>query len=85
MHISWFLLQLHLSNFDKEIGIRLCYHDLAGGKEKRKKVTLFDLVFQLKFTTSEDVVKMFLSNYKNSYIGKLPEKEAQLIKLYLEV
>ena len=55
------------------------------GKEKRKKVTLFDLVFQLKFTTSEDVVKMFLSNYKNSYIGKLPEKEAQLIKLYLEV
>ena len=37
MHISWFLLQVHLSNFDKEIGIRLCYHDLAGGKEKRKK------------------------------------------------
>lgn len=37
MHISWFLLQFHLSNFDKEIGIRLCYHDLAGGKEKRKK------------------------------------------------
>ena len=37
MHISWFLLQFHLSNFDKEIRIRLCYHDLAGGKEKRKK------------------------------------------------
>ena len=36
MHISWFLLQFHLSNFDKEIRIRLCYHDLAGGKEKRK-------------------------------------------------
>lgn len=37
MHISWFLLRFHLSNFDKEIRIRLCYHDLAGGKEKRKK------------------------------------------------
>lgn len=35
MHISWFLLQFHLSNFDKEIRIRLCYHDLAGGKEKQ--------------------------------------------------
>lgn len=54
-------------------------------QEKSKKITLFDLVFQLKFTALEDVVKTFLSNYKNSYIGELPENEAQLIKLYLEV
>ena len=54
------------------------------GQGKRKRITLFDLIFQMEFTTSGDAVKTFLSNYKNSYIGELPEKEAQLIELYLE-
>lgn len=59
--------------------------ETKSGQKKRRINTLFDIVLQLKLTQTEEKVKKLLSEYEKNYIGKLPEKEAQLIKLYSEV
>lgn len=49
-----------------------------------RKLTLFDVVLKKKMNVEVAEIKKYLLEYKNSYIGDLPEDEAKLIEIFTE-